>query len=626
MDIASWHSMQPPDGNDIAAPERRGFRRFWPRSLRMRLAIPFVGMVVFVLLILYVALGERTQQVYIDRLSDELHDQATLAADDIGRQLGGGADTPAIASLVDRLGARTGSRFTLVDADGTVLADSEADPATMENHNTRPEVVEARRNGSGESERTSGTVGYRFLYVAVPVDEPDGLILRIAVPLDDVYATVEAAQRSILITIGAAMVLAGLIAWLIAGYIARPLEDLRAQARSVAAGDFAARVDPSDTWELGAVGEAFNLMTAELARLVRQQEQTSMRLEAVLAGLADGVVLTDEEGRVLRLNAAAEQLLEVDEASVVDTPFVQVCRDHEMAQVLRLALHGNPAPRATVMYGIQRRQLTTTAKIVEGAHERLGLVVLRDVTELRRLERVRREFVANVSHELRTPLTSIRAVVETLQTGAVDDPALAAEFLSRILGEVDRLNALVEDLLDLARLEAGRSPLGLERVDIGEVVRHGVDRLRPQLERARLALEFEVDPELPTIEVDVKRIEQVLLNLIHNAIKFTPPEGRVAISVTRDSGDVTVRVRDTGIGIAEEERGRLFERFYKSDKARRSEGTGLGLAIAKHIIQLHGGEIGVESALGEGATFWFTLPIKRKRARRRARRYLLEAV
>jgi two-component system, OmpR family, phosphate regulon sensor histidine kinase PhoR len=302
---------------------------------------------------------------------------------------------------------------------------------------------------------------------------------------------------------------------------------------------------------------------------------------------------------------------------------VQVCRDHELAQVLRQALEGARSPRASVEHGLNRRILTVTARTVDGAHERLGLVVLRDVTELRRLETVRREFVANVSHELRTPLTSIRALVETLESGAIEDEAMSMEFLGRIVGEVDRLNALVEDLLDLARLEAGRSPLQLDKSDLGDVVRHGADRLRPQIERARLTMTVSVDEGLPAIEIDAKRIEQVLLNLVHNAIKFTPPEGEIAISVARDSGDLVVRVRDTGVGIADEEQARLFERFYKSDKARRSEGTGLGLAIAKHIVQLHGGDVSVESTLGEGSTFSFALPIRRKRARRRARRHAL---
>jgi two-component system phosphate regulon sensor histidine kinase PhoR len=253
----------------------------------------------------------------------------------------------------------------------------------------------------------------------------------------------------------------------------------------------------------------------------------------------------------------------------------------------------------------------------------MGLVVLRDVTDLRRLETVRREFVANVSHELRTPLTSIRALVETLESGAIEEQDVAVDFLGRIVGEVDRLNALVEDLLDFARLEAGRAPLRLERVDIGEVVRVGAERLRPQIERARLNLEFEIAEDLPEMDVDVARIEQVIVNLLHNAIKYTPAGGRLTVRVRQEKNRIEVEVVDTGVGIPLEEQARLFERFYKSDRARRSEGTGLGLAIAKNIVQSHGGLISVESTPGEGATFHFSLPLRRKKARKRARKHAL---
>src|SRR5680860_734973 len=249
----------------------------------------------------------------------------------------------------------------------------------------------------------------------------------------------------------------------------------------------------------------------------------------------------------------------------------------------------------------------SSASKVTGRSEFLGLVVLRDITEIRRLEGVRREFVANVSHELRTPLTSIRAIAETIESGTVEDAELTRELMRRIIGEIDRLTALVEDLLDLARLESGRSPLNLDRVRADELIRTAGERLRPQIERARLQLVFELPEGLPEVLVDRRQIEQVVINLVHNAIKFTPANGRITLSARHLDGRVIVDVTDTGVGIPEVELPRLFERFYKSDKARRSEGTGLGLAIAKHIMQAHGGDVAVESRPGEGATFSFSL-------------------
>jgi two-component system phosphate regulon sensor histidine kinase PhoR len=236
-------------------------------------------------------------------------------------------------------------------------------------------------------------------------------------------------------------------------------------------------------------------------------------------------------------------------------------------------------------------------------------VVLRDVTELRRLESVRREFVANVSHELRTPLASIRAVVETLEAGAADDPAVAGEFLRRIIGEVDHLVGLVDELLDLARLETGRAVLEAEVCDPVDLLTRAAERLRPQVERAGLVLRVEVPPDLPRVRVDRGRIEQVLINLVHNAVKFTPAGGEIVARAEVADGMVEVSVRDTGVGITAEELPRIFERFYKSDTARRSPGSGLGLAIAKHIVQAHGGTIRAESTPGHGATFSFTMPL-----------------
>jgi two-component system phosphate regulon sensor histidine kinase PhoR len=400
------------------------------------------------------------------------------------------------------------------------------------------------------------------------------------------------------------------------------LQQLRQQARAVAQGDLAARVTPVTTVEIGDLGRAFNTMVGRLAssRVALVRAQT--RMEAILAGLSDGVVLTDARGNVLRLNEAAAEMFEVEEEASTGQPFVQVSRDYEINRLLQSALAAPVHERrlAAIEHGLNRRTLLTTAHVIEDDAERLGLVVLRDISELRRLETVRREFVSNVSHELRTPLTSIRALVETLEGGAIDDPDVANDFLGRIIGEVDRLTALVEDLLDLARLEAGRTPLRLATVDPDELIRRGVDRLRPQTDRAQLKLTVAIAEHLPPVEVDSSRVEQVLLNLVHNAIKFTPPGGSIDVQVSRDGDHLLVEVRDTGIGIAEAEQTRLFERFYKSDKARRSEGTGLGLAIAKHIIQAHGGEISVRSEPGKGATFWFTLPLRQvaKASRRTA--------
>ncbi len=602
----------------------RRLHSYWPRSLRVRMALLFVAVSVCILAVLYFVLGNAAEQTQVSNLRASLRSQAEIAALSISRDEAAVRDDP--QGLVDQLSLLSNERFTLIDANGVVLADSEASAAQMENHNDRPEVIQARAEGYGSHRRVSDTTGTDALYVAVPVPDSSGLVVRISVQTTEVQEAVGSTRAAITIAVVASVIATIAAGWYLAGRISRPLESLMRQAMRISVGDFSVQVPSYDVREVDNVGRAFNRMADRLAEVSERQEQTSFRLELVMEGLIDGVVLTDQDGRVLRLNPAAEEMLGLTEQEALDKPFVQAARDYEMARVLTRALEGKDKSSATVEHGLEHQVIQVMARVVEGASQRLGLVVLRDVTEVRQLETVRREFVANVSHELRTPLTSIRALVETLEAGAVDEPEIAMDFLGRIVGEIDRLNTLVEDLLDFARLEAGRTPLRLEHVDIREVIRHSADRMSQQIERAGLTIEVDAPEDLPDIAVDVGRIEQVLINLIHNAIKFTPAGGSLFLRAWREKNTIYVCLRDTGIGIPEEEQSRLFERFYKSDKARRTEGTGLGLAIARNIVSLHGGQITVQSTPGEGSEFTFSLPMKRKKAAKRARKHELKGL
>jgi two-component system, OmpR family, phosphate regulon sensor histidine kinase PhoR len=555
----------------------------------------------------YLAVAGR--QLYVDRLAEQLAAQAQIVAAAVAPSLDAGEGIEATDPLVKRLGERIDARVTVVAADGSVLGDSVADPRTMDNHGARPEVVVARQMGIGEAERHSATLDADFLYVAVPIPEVPGAVARVAVPLRDVDEAVARIRRDVVYATVTAAALAIAVAIFVAGRITGPLEDLRRQAGIIATGQLDAVVRPAGARELGDLAHAFNAMAADLRRLITEQQRSRARLEATLANLNEGVVITDEAGTVVRLNTAASRMLGAASEEVVGQPFVVASRDHDLAGLLNATLATDEPRMATVAYGRDGRVLEASARPFSGGGERLGLMVLRDVTELRRLERVRREFVANVSHELRTPLASIRAVVETLEAGAADDPAVAGEFFRRIIGEVDHLVGLVDELLDLARLESGRAVLTAENCDPVEMLMRVVERMRPQVERAGLVIRVEAAPDLPRVSVDRRRVEQVLINLIHNAVKFTPEGGEIIIAARVIGGMLRVSVRDTGVGITAEELPRIFERFYKTDAARRSAGTGLGLAIAKHIVQGHGGTIWAESTAGHGATITFTLPL-----------------
>ena len=595
-------------------------RHLVPQTLGGRLALTYAAAVVVVMAALGVYLAAIARDLYVERLARHLEGEARLIGEAVAPTLLVGGGIAEVDPIAKRLGSLLGARVTVVAPDGSVLGESSGEPRGMENHRGRPEVVEAKRDGVGVETRRSGTLEEDYLYVAVAVSQESGAVVRVAMTLADVDAAVDRVQRDVAV---ATLIAAGLVATVgivVARRIAGPLDDLQWLARSVTAGRLDVAVEPAATRELGELGRAFNAMTRQLGAFREEADRVRSRLEATLAGLTDGVVITDERGVVVRVNAAADRMLALGGAPAVGQPFVQVSRDHELAALLRAALTAaDGAPRtATVEHGLSRRTLEAAARRLTDAGEPLGLVVLRDVTELKRLEQVRREFVANVSHELRTPLASIKALVETLEAGAVDDPAVADDFLRRIVGEVDRLAALVDELLDLARLESGRVTLHPESLDPADLLGRAVARLRPQTERARLTLELAVPPALPPVRADRARVEQVLLNLIHNAIKFTPPGGTITVGAAEDDRMLRVTVRDTGVGIAADELPRLFERFYKADKARRSDGTGLGLAIAKHIVQAHGGTIWAESRPGEGATFGFTLPLAQPAGARRA--------
>jgi two-component system phosphate regulon sensor histidine kinase PhoR len=590
-----------------------------PGPLRLRLALPFIVMFTAVLIVLSLVTAVAVRRDYLDRLENELDSYASSVGTVVTLETTNGVVDDGIDQVVDALAADFGARVTVIGADGLVIADSERDPATMENHATRPEVVEALANGRGRDRRRSETTGNDYLYVAVSMSSPAGSVARVAMPLDPVLETVSDIWLWTAIASAVAIALAVGTSWFIAGRIAGPLEDLRVNVRTVAKGNLSTRIEPSIVPEFAEVGFAFNRMAAELQESHSVLDRQRTRLEAILRELADGIVITDHDGYVVRMNEAAERLLDAKADASIGRPFVQASRDHELQQVLQSALDDGQLTEAVVEHGLNRRTLIATAQVFSDGEDQLGLVVVRDISELRRLELVRREFVANVSHELRTPLTSIRAMVETLEAGAVEDVGLATDFLGRIVIEVDRLNALVEDLLDLARLEAGRTTLNYDRVDPIDLARRSVSRLHSQVERAGLTIDVQAEGSSIPIPLDPDRMEQVLINLLHNAIKFTPAGGRIDVRISQAGRETTIEVADTGIGIPAEELERLFERFYKSDRARRSEGTGLGLAIAKHIVQAHGGTITVESEEGHGSTFRIVLPGRRiPKSRQRA--------
>jgi two-component system, OmpR family, phosphate regulon sensor histidine kinase PhoR len=580
--------------------------------IHWRIAASYTALITVVLVGLGVYLVGLLRAQQLSALEAQLQRQARLVADNAQYRLSTEGAT-GLDPLAKRLGREIGARITLIAADGTVLGDSEDDPATMDNHGARPEVLQALQTGSGQTQRHSATLEKDLLYVAVPVEQ-DGVVVgvaRVALPVREVQ---EASNRVAAAVIGD-LAVAAVLATALAVFLAGPVETLTHAVQRLARGDLHQEISVRGRDELSVLAGAFNELATRLRAHIRAVEDERDRLATVLGHMADGLVIIERHGRVRLINPTAARLLEVSPEQAEGRSMVLALRNHELVTVADEALVGGPStgePRLIELGSPGQRQVVQVraSRIPSEAGKGQQVVLLlQDVSELRRAEAVRREFVANVSHELRTPVACLKALVETLEDGALEASEAVREFLDRMQVEVDDLAQLVEELLELSRIESGRVSLHLQPVDLSPIVAAAAERLRPHAERQGLTFAVELPAGLAAARVDPTRIQQVVTNLVHNAVKFTPPGGHVTVTAEQRDGELAFHVVDDGVGIPPEALARLFERFYKVDKARGGGGTGLGLAIAKHLMQAHGGRIWAESeGEGQGSTFTFALP------------------
>jgi len=578
-------------------------------GLRWRLALTAAVLIVVPILVLSTYTLYQARDLYVRGIEEQMTAEARMIGVVVAPLI---ADRPDdIDALVKQMGASAGNRVTIIRADGVVLGDSQEDPRRMESHALRPEVVEAMSEGHGASMRHSTTIGIDLLYVGVPIgpENRPTAIVRVARPLEQITTAINH-MRNVIAT-GA--LLAGSIsvalAVLFADRTARPIQHLTVMAREFASGKLSRRISHGTWGEVAELNDAFNSMAHDLHETISQLASEHAKLTAILEAPADGLVLVDDARAVITMNPAAVRLLQMHtKEAVTGRPLIEVVRDHEIDGLLRDALSSGERRERFLERHRPQRFLRAIAAPVSAGAARLGLLVLQDLTELRRLETARRDFVANISHELHTPLASVKALVETLEDGAIDDTTVAKHFLHQVDVEIDRLTQLVRELMELSRIESGQVVLQRRIVALASLVEVPVARLQTQRERAELTIHIDDMASLPDVVADPARIEQVLVNLLHNAIKFTPAGGSITVHGAQAGQMVELSVTDTGIGIAPGDLPRIFERFYKADKARSGGGTGLGLAIAKHIIESHGGIVRARNNSGRGATFTITLP------------------
>jgi two-component system phosphate regulon sensor histidine kinase PhoR len=522
-------------------------------------------------------------------------------------------DLSALRDWVAQMAA-SGARVTVITADGHVLADSQSDPQTMENHATRPEILEAMAKGDGRSIRHSVTIKRDLLYYAVRQNTFAGstYILRFALPVETVDEVLSSFRHRLWVASFFILLIAGGICLLLSRSFTGRVERLKEFSRRVADGDFRPLPRDGSDDALEALGISLNRTAARLERTIRTLTEERNLSSAILGSMVEGVAVVNGSERLVFANPGFAEILGLDVPPTSGSALVEVVRQTELVEAVRKVLGGEPRVQSEIVTGTLRQHYfaITVAAVLAG--EAAGaVVVLHDITELRKLERVRRDFVANVSHELRTPLTAIQGFAETLLAGAIDDPQNRTRFLEIILEHSRRLARLTEDLLMLSKMDAERLELEIRRLSVSQLIESCLETAQRRAVEKDLRISVNMPQRLPDIAGDRRRLAEVLQNLLDNAIQYTLPGGQIMVSAETGENEVILTVSDTGIGIPKADQPRIFERFYRVDVARSREagGTGLGLAIAKHLVDVHGGRLWVESEVSQGSQFHFSVPV-----------------
>jgi two-component system phosphate regulon sensor histidine kinase PhoR len=598
-----------------------GFGRTLQSGLAIRLTFILLAMTAIGMAVMGLYVTRALETPLMEYLTTSMVRDAQLIHDAILPYVVQGTPIGAAQELAQKYGPMFGpeARVTIIGADGTVLGDSGRDFSevrSMANQRDFPEVRAALSGGIGNDLRRSQNRQKEMLYIAIPLAEPTQIrgVLRISLPLTAVSRAATSVHQTV--ALGALLAFAVVLAvgLFLSRRVTRPVTEMQSIARWMAEGDFAQRVPISGTDEIAELGRTLNLMAERLNEKIQDLEGERTKVAAILDSMVEGVIAIDQRGRILLMNHAARSIFDLGREQVEGRPLLAIIR-HKA--ILDLVMDG-PQPAADAA---RRREIELGPPVdrILDAHAsamalapsgRGTLLVLHDVTELRRLERVRTEFVANVSHELRTPLTSIRGYLETLLDGALDEPANARRFLEIAHTHAERLSRLVDDLLQLSDIEMGKLILKPAPLILHDVAADVIAFFEKQATRKRLILLNHVPLDL-RVQADWDRLTQILVNLVDNAMKYTPEQGQITLGASSGAhGFVNVWVADTGIGIPSIDLPRITERFYRVDKARSRElgGTGLGLAIVKHLVQAHGGELWLESELGKGTSVHFSLP------------------
>lgn len=585
------------------------------QGIRGRITTTYVVLLVVALFISGLFSLKFIEQVYMGKIREGLIDEAKIVADWVSPAMAApNPYLPTIIEITDTVSSSTNKRITVYDRKGEVLYDTVL--IMQPGFATGPEVNDALNKRIGIDVRLDERQETNSLFVAVPVIRDNQVhgVIRFSILLPGVYGELRGLWGNVAFGLLIVAGISSVIGFYFASGISRPIEEITKVTRRIAGGAFHERVRyRRHKDELAVLGESVNLMATRLADQIEDVTHEKSKLEGVLAHMDSGVMVVDRAGRIQVVNQVTEAMLKHAGKKLLGQWHWEVGRSYGLSTVIDEVLERGESKRAEITL---TTPVETTVELyaapIKGKNDSIvgAVVVLHDVSKWRRVEQMRTEFVANVSHELRTPITAVRGFAETLLDGAMEDPDMRRQFIKIIYEESDRLTRLVTDLLDLSKIESGHSVLQFDRCDMNELVQKTADKLSNEASQHGVQLETHVPERTVWAEVARDRVSQVLINLVGNAIAYTPEGGRIDVFLEDAKDKIVVRVRDTGIGIPREDLPRLFERFYRVDKARarRSGGTGLGLAIVKHIVEAHGGFVHVDSTLGKGSTFSFILP------------------
>ena len=582
-----------------------------------RIFLPYLLLICGVAVAVGAILAIRVRDGFLESRRQTLHTASLLASEVLASDLVRG-DTAAVQATTRRLAETVGGRITVVEKDGTVIGDSEADPATMENHGTRGEIERAGVYGDGEEERSSHTVGAPLLYWAHKLTTPDGKVhfVRVAYHLSDIDRQLHLLFAGLGTVVLAAVLLAGALCFYIARRNAIPVVEVTDFARNLTNGDLKQRLLPSGSDEISSLAGALNTMADSLNTSLEENKKGRAELLAMLASMSEGVIATDTRRRIVIANQRAGEMLAFDAETAPGKALFELVRDEAVLKASTEVL-ATGERRAFQISPSAGSYLEITACTYPAGETPQGLVlVAHDTTQSVRYQELRKEFVANVSHELRTPLTVIKGFTETLRDGAMNDPTHGPRFLATIERHVDQLTNLVSDLLELSKLESTNDVPRSAPFDCSNVVKRAAELLLPASQRKKQSLSVQIPTYLPRVIGNPDYIERAISNLIDNAIKYTPDGGEVRVKVGMEAESMVIEVADNGLGIPPQDLSRIFERFYRVDRSRSREmgGTGLGLSIVKHVAQVHGGTIDVQSTPGQGSKFRLKIPLRQPEA------------